>query len=222
MSGELIIMRHGRSVFNEQGRYAGWLDTPLSPAGHAEAIDAGRALGAIRCGFDVAVSSALMRARDTLDLVLGEAGPAGRVVRDWRLNERHYGAMQGLTLEEGRSVVGEAAASRLMTDFDARPPATPAPALADGEPFSETLDEAGDRAHAAWREHGEPAWLEGGRVVLVAHGGVLRALLVRLGAVSVQEARGVRLGTAVPMRVTPEIGVEPCIETCGDSFTGWT
>lgn len=213
-TGTWVIMRHGRSEMNEQGRYAGWIDTPLARAGAEEARDAGRLLGELGIEIHLAASSDLQRAARTLDLTLEAMGQQPRILREAGFRERHYGDVQGLTTAEADARFGEQRMRDCMTDLEAIPPAT--------NQASESLAMAGTRAAEAFGRGIRPE-LEGARnVLLVAHGGVLRALLIAIGALSPEEGRRIRFATASPAIVTGEGRVRPLVPEPGGGFIGRT
>ncbi|MEM9084022.1 MAG: 2,3-bisphosphoglycerate-dependent phosphoglycerate mutase [Planctomycetota bacterium] len=193
-AGTLVVMRHGQSVFNAQDRYTGHEDAPLSPRGEQEARRAGVLLASSGLGrFDHAFSSRLQRARRTLELAMEAGGVvAGHAVQAARLNERHYGDLQGMTVDEATDRWGEEAVRSYQRDMDSVPPGV------DGE----SLRMMADRVGAWFHEVAYAKLVAGESVLLAAHGGTLRMLMVRLGLVGEQEA--FRFPTAVPAVVCKE------------------
>ena len=121
---KLVLLRHGESLWNQENRFTGWVDVDLSEKGIEEARNAGRLLSIRGFDFDFAFTSFLLRANRTLDLVLGELGVSGLPTqKEWRLNERHYGALQGLNKEETAKKYGAEQVFVWRRSSDVRPPA---------------------------------------------------------------------------------------------------
>ena len=197
MTLPLVFLRHGQSVWNHQRRFTGWADVALSPAGHTEAETAGRLLKQAGYRFDVCFTSVLQRARNTLDIVLHTLGQSRLPVHtSWRLNERHYGALEGLS----RADVAERYSPRQVTVwqqyFDSCPPPL-APkdrrfpghdpryrGLAAAElPCAESIKDVRARVLSYWQAAIVPRLTAGQRVLVVAHGNSLRALVTYLDGV---------------------------------------
>lgn len=208
----LTLLRHGESEWNRVGRFQGWTDVPLSAAGEVEAAEAGRLLRGRGCAFDVCFTSILRRCTDTARIVLEEMSLAGIPVREhWRLNERHYGALQGLgpvasVLRYGLQVV------RTQREFHARPPALrpedprfpghdPRYAeLAAAElPLSESLHDTYVRMLPYWQQSIVPELERGGRVLLVSHKNTLRGLLKLLDGREDANIKKIKVPTGVPI-----------------------
>jgi 2,3-bisphosphoglycerate-dependent phosphoglycerate mutase len=209
----LVLLRHGQSTWNAENRFTGWTDVPLSTAGEAEARAAGALLRAERLAFDLAVTSVLRRAIKTLWLALEalelEWIP---VVRDWRWNERHYGALQGLDKAETAARHGEAQVQRWRRSYAEPPPAVTrddprwpghdprygllAPAQL---PCTESLADTVARVGPAFDATVAPALRAGRRVLLVAHGNSLRGLVKRLDGVSDADIVELNIPTGVPL-----------------------
>ena len=209
----LVLLRHGQSTWNAENRFTGWTDVPLSAAGEAEARAAGALLRAEGFGFDLAVTSVLRRAIKTLWLVL-EAMELEwlPVVRDWRWNERHYGALQGLDKAETTARHGEAQVQRWRRSYTEPPPALTREdprwpghdaryAALDSArlPLTESLADTVARVAPAWDETVAPALRAGRRVLLVAHGNSLRGLVKRLDGVADADIVALNIPTGVPL-----------------------
>jgi 2,3-bisphosphoglycerate-dependent phosphoglycerate mutase len=192
---ELALLRHGESTWNESSRFAGWTDVDLTARGVRQAEDAARVLKERGYGFDLAFTSLLERAKRTLRIVL-EGMDLGRlpVRRHWRLNERHFGALQGLSTIEAMAKYG---AERVMVWRSGQ--AAPPPLHEDDErhprhemryaglsssdlPNGESLRDTSARLLPLWRESIVPKLRTGRRVLIVAHGNILRALIQSLDA----------------------------------------
>ncbi len=210
---KLVLLRHGESLWNKENRFTGWTDVELTPKGVQEAIEAGRTLRNEGYRFDAAYTSVLKRAIKTLWLVLEEMELMWiPVYRSWRLNERHYGALQGLDKAETVAKHGMDQVHIWRRSYDVRPPALtvdderyPArdPRYADllpGQlPLTECLKDTVDRFLPYWREVIEPAVRKGTLVLIVAHGNSLRALVKHLDGISDEEILGINIPTGIPL-----------------------
>ncbi|KPJ78611.1 MAG: phosphoglyceromutase [Deltaproteobacteria bacterium SG8_13] len=210
---KLVLLRHGESVWNKENRFTGWTDVELTPKGVQEAIEAGRTLRNEGYRFDAAYTSVLKRAIKTLWLVLEEMELMWiPVYRNWRLNERHYGALQGLDKAETAARHGMDQVHIWRRSYDVRPPALTAdderypakdPRYADllpGQvPLTECLQDTVERFLPYWQEVVEPAVRKGTRVLMVAHGNSLRALVKYLDGVSDEEILGINIPTGIPL-----------------------
>lgn len=187
----MVLLRHAESVSNAEGRFAGWTDVPLTKAGVAEARSAAASIAAAGISFDVCYTSLLFRAIRTLWIVLEEMDRAWLpVVKSWRLNERHYGALQGRSKADTVSQEGESRVRGWHRGFNERPPALATddprhprfdPRYAtlhpDHIPSGESLADTGARVVPFWQQVVVPALQEGQDALVVAHGGSLRALI---------------------------------------------
>jgi 2,3-bisphosphoglycerate-dependent phosphoglycerate mutase len=210
---KLILLRHGESDWNRENRFAGWTDVDLSVAGMDEARGAGRALVEKGFTFDVAYTSVLKRAIRTLWIVLDEMDLMWiPVFRSWRLNERHYGALQGLNKAETASKHGEEKVKIWRRSYDVRPPALePTDArfpgrdrryrnLSDQElPRAECLKDTVARFRPYWHETIAPDIRAGQRVIIAAHGNSLRALVKDLDGISDEAIVELNIPTGVPL-----------------------
>ena len=210
---ELVLLRHGESVWNRENRFTGWTDVDLTARGAEEARRAGRLLAEEGHVFDVACTSLLKRAIRTLWLVLDEMDLMWIPVRrSWRLNERHYGALQGLDKAQTAAEYGNAQVLVWRRSYSTPPPAL-APgderhprgdpryaALSDAElPLTECLKDTVARFLPFWYERIAPDLEAGKRVLIAAHGNSLRALVKHLDDVSDDEIVHLNIPTGVPL-----------------------
>ncbi len=210
---KIVLLRHGESIWNKENRFTGWTDVPLSDKGIQEARDAGRLLREWGYTFDVAYTSVLKRAIKTLWIVLEEMDLMWiPVVGSWRLNERHYGALQGLNKAEAALEMGEEQVKLWRRSFDVPPPALklndprhprndPKYAVFHPEdlPATECLKDTVARFLPYAQENIGPAIRAGRRVLLVAHGNTLRGLIKFVERISDRNIADLNIPTAVPM-----------------------
>lgn len=210
---KLVLIRHGESQWNKENRFTGWYDVGLSEKGVTEAVDAGRTLEKEGYAFDVAFTSTLERAIKTLELVLERMGLLWIPIhRDWRLNERHYGALTGLNKAETADKHGIGQTQAWRRSYDIPPPALTTdseyypgndPKYADhckeDLPLTECLKDVVDRVLLCWHEKIAPAIRDGERVVIVAHGNSLRALVKYLDNISDDEIAELDIPTGTPL-----------------------
>jgi 2,3-bisphosphoglycerate-dependent phosphoglycerate mutase len=219
----LVLLRHGQSVWNRENRFTGWTDVDLSDDGRSEAEEAGRQLAEGQYGFDVAHTSLLQRAIRTLWITLDEMDLMWLPVhRTWRLNERHYGALQGLNKAETAVQHGEAQVKIWRRSYDIPPPPLPADdprhplrdrryhglAAAD-VPISESLKDTVARFLPYWHGTIAPEILSGKNVLITAHGNSLRALVKHLDRVSDQEIVNLNIPTGIPLVYHLNVDLEP-------------
>ena len=209
----LVLLRHGQSTWNLENRFTGWIDVDLSDTGVAEAQEAGRLLRAEGLAFDVAYTSVLKRAIRTLWITLDELDQMWLpVVKSWRLNERHYGALQGLNKAEMAVKFGEDQVKAWRRSYDVAPPALaedderfpgrdPRYAdLPDAEiPRAESLKDTVARFLPFWESDIAPALREGRRVLVAAHGNSLRALVKYLDEISDSDIAALNIPTGAPL-----------------------
>jgi 2,3-bisphosphoglycerate-dependent phosphoglycerate mutase len=209
----LVLLRHGESTWNQENRFTGWVDVGLTEKGIQEAIEAGRQLRKEGHVFDLAYTSVLKRAIKTLWLVLEEMDLMWIPVhRSWRLNERHYGALQGLNKAETAEKHGIEQTQIWRRSYDVRPPAlTPdderypgrdpryADLSPDELPLTECLKDTVARFLPYWTDTIAPVVRSGKRVIISAHGNSLRALVKYLDHVSDQDIVGVNIPTGIPL-----------------------
>ncbi|MCW8874801.1 MAG: 2,3-diphosphoglycerate-dependent phosphoglycerate mutase [Gammaproteobacteria bacterium] len=210
----LLLIRHAQSEWNQQNRFTGWADPALTEQGIEEARRAAGLLLEMGYRFDRAWSSELRRAVHTLELLLDGIGQPGLARQhDWRLNERHYGALQGADKTAMTHQAGEQQVWRWRRGYRDRPPAmsqaqwqaqypdwagrTPGAAL----PHCETLAETRERVSGFYRERILPSLARGERVLISSHGNTLRALLMELMNMSVAEVEGFEIPTATPIEL---------------------
>jgi 2,3-bisphosphoglycerate-dependent phosphoglycerate mutase len=206
----LVLLRHGESGWNRENRFTGWTDVDLSAQGIDEARAAGRLLKAEGWSFDLAFTSVLKRAIRTLHLALEELDQLWIPVRkDWRLNERHYGALQGLNKAETAAKFGEAQVLAWRRSYDTPPPALEASdERYEGRdpryrgvavPTTECLKDTVARVLPFWESAIAPEIRAGRRVLIAAHGNSLRALIKHLDGVSDADIVGLNVPTGVPL-----------------------
>ncbi len=209
----LVLIRHGESTWNLDNRFTGWTDVPLTPLGVAQAQDAGRALAAAGYEFDVAYTSVLKRAIWTLWHTLDQLDRTWLpVVKDWRLNERHYGALQGLNKAEVARQYGEKQVLAWRRSYDTPPPALSADdprgqrhdpryaRLAPAQiPLTECLKDTVARVLPCWTEVLAPAIRSGQRLLISAHGNSMRALVKYLDGISDAEIVGLNIPNGIPL-----------------------
>ncbi len=209
----LVLLRHGESTWNQENRFTGWTDVDLTERGVREAVEAGRTLKHDGFLFDVAYTSLLKRSIRTLWLVLDEMDLMWiQVHRSWRLNERHYGALQGLNKAETAQKHGMEQTQVWRRSYDVRPPALPpddprhpghdaryAGLPPDDLPATECLADTIRRFLPYWKATIAPDVQAGRRVLIVAHGNSLRALVKHLDGISDAEIVGLNIPTGVPL-----------------------
>ena len=209
----LVLLRHGESTWNKENRFTGWTDVDLSARGRDEAQQAGCLLRDGGYRFDVAYTSVLKRAIRTLWIALDELDQMWLpVVNSWRLNERHYGALQGLNKAETAEKHGEDQVKVWRRSYDIPPPALdesdprhpgrdPRYAGLDSRelPLTESLKDTVDRFLPYWHDTIAPAIRDGRRVLIAAHGNSLRALVKYLDGMSDEEIVGLNIPTGIPL-----------------------
>ena len=210
---KLVLLRHGESTWNKENRFTGWTDVDLSDRGIAEAQEAGCLLKDGRYAFDIAYTSVLKRAIRTLNIALEELDQLWiPVEKSWRLNERHYGALQGLNKAETAAKHGEAQIKIWRRSYDIPPP----PLLADDErhpsrdpryaslaaselPLTESLKDTVARFLPYWHGTIAPVIRSGQRVLVAAHGNSLRALMKYLDNISEADIVELNIPTGIPL-----------------------
>jgi 2,3-bisphosphoglycerate-dependent phosphoglycerate mutase len=220
---KVVLLRHGESTWNRENRFTGWTDVDLSDAGREEARRAGQLLKQEGFVFDVAYTSVLKRAIRTLWIVLDEIDQMWiPVYRSWRLNERHYGALQGLNKAETAARHGEAQTQLWRRSYDVPPsPLTPddprfpgrdpryAKLTAQELPLTECLKDTVNRFLPYWHETIAPAVLRGERVLVTAHGNSLRALVKYLDGISDEAIVGLNIPTGIPLVYELDASLRP-------------
>jgi 2,3-bisphosphoglycerate-dependent phosphoglycerate mutase len=210
---KVVLLRHGESIWNKENLFTGWTDVDLSETGIEEATRAGRILKAQGYSFDMAFTSVLKRAIRTLWIALDQMDLLWiPVEHDWRLNERHYGALQGLNKAETAAKYGESQVKVWRRSYDIRPPA-----LDEGDPrypgkdpryhnlkkqqvpLTECLKDTVERFLPCWHEVIAPSIRSGKRILIAAHGNSLRALVKYLEDIPDEEIVDLNIPTGVPM-----------------------
>ncbi|MGI9201846.1 MAG: 2,3-diphosphoglycerate-dependent phosphoglycerate mutase [Woeseiaceae bacterium] len=211
MTGKLVLCRHGQSDWNLKNLFTGWTDVDLTEKGTAEAIAAGKLLKELGYEFDIAYTSVLQRAIRTLWLMLDEMDRMWiPVIRDWRLNERHYGALQGLNKAETAAKYGDEQVHIWRRSYDVPPPELdpaderhpahdPRYAGIGALPSSESLATTLDRVAPYWDDVIAPDLRSGKNVLIAAHGNSLRALVKMLDGISDEEITGFNIPTGIPI-----------------------
>lgn len=209
----VVLIRHAQSDWNRQGLFTGWADPSLTAAGVEEARRAAEALAARGFVFDRAYASRLRRARDTARIVLDRSGQGdAAIVEDWRLNERHYGALQGLNKAETAARVGEPQVWRWRRAYLETPPALAdvdprhprhdpswADIARDRLPGTENLAMVRRRVMGFWQSEVQPRLAAGRPILVASHGNTLRALLMALDGMSVAQVESFEIPTGVPI-----------------------
>ncbi|MBI4386147.1 MAG: 2,3-diphosphoglycerate-dependent phosphoglycerate mutase [Elusimicrobia bacterium] len=183
---KLVLVRHGQSQWNLENRFSGWVDVPITEEGRREAHRAAQSLAGMR--FDVAFTSALARAQQTLDIILADLKQEGIPIhRDAAINERHYGALQGLNKAETAERFGAAQVHIWRRSYDVAPP--------EGESLKDTAA----RALPFFRTKILPEVAAGRKVLVVAHGNSLRAIVMELDGLSKEQVMELNIATCRPI-----------------------
>mgnify|MGYP006287273877 FL=1 len=210
---KLVLLRHGESIWNKENKFTGWTDVELTEKGRQEAREAGKVLQEKGFVFDLAFTSVLERATETLDIALKEMGLTGIPIHhSWRLNERHYGALQGLNKSEMASKYGEDQVLQWRRSYDIQPPALEKsderfpgndPLYKDVDPDllprTECLKDTVKRFLPYWHDEIVPVLREGKRVIIAAHGNSLRALVKYLDDIDDETIVKVNIPTGLPL-----------------------
>ncbi len=208
----LVLLRHGESTWNASGQFTGWVDVPLTEKGRDEAVAGGQLLAEHDVLPDVLHTSLLRRAITTASLALDVADRHWIPVhRDWRLNERHYGALQGKNKEQTKDEFGEEQFMLWRRSYDTPPPPIPAGseysqdtdvryADIDGGPLTECLADVVARLLPYWERAIVPDLRAGKTVLITAHGNSLRALVKHLDGISDADIAGLNIPTGIPLR----------------------
>jgi 2,3-bisphosphoglycerate-dependent phosphoglycerate mutase len=222
-SAWLVLVRHGHSEWNLANRFTGWADIPLTDVGLTEAAAAGRRLKQAGYGFDEVHGSVLQRTRQTVVALLAAMeAPEVPLFTSWRLNERHYGALQGMNKQEIFATWGEEASRRWWRGYYEAPPPLDRddprhprfdPLCADLDPrdlpASESLRDCQQRTLPYWNEVLVPRLRAGRRLLVVSHGNTLRGLVMHLDGLSAEAMERVEIPSAVPLiyRFAPDLSV---------------
>jgi 2,3-bisphosphoglycerate-dependent phosphoglycerate mutase len=194
--GKLVLVRHGQSQWNLENRFTGWVDVPLSELGLKEAARAGEQLKGIK--FHLAFTSALKRAQETLRIILETIGQDQIAVeRDQALNERHYGALQGLNKKETAEKFGEQQVHIWRRSYDVPPPADKTEMNPDG--FTESLKDTAARTLPYFNERILPEARAGKNVLVAAHGNSLRSIVMDLDRLTKEQVLELNIGTGAPI-----------------------
>ena len=210
---KLVLVRHGQSIWNLENKFTGWTDVELSEQGIKEAKDAGKVLKEKGFKFDIAYTSVLKRANDTLDYILDELGEKDiPIKKSWRLNERHYGALQGLNKDETREKYGADQVLLWRRSTDVKPPELTVDDprypgndikyqdLTEQElPKTENLIDTINRVMVYWNSDIKQDLLNGKRVIIVAHGNSLRGLIKYLDNMSDEDIIKLEIETGNPI-----------------------
>lgn len=209
---KLVLVRHGQSVWNLENRFTGWTDVELSKQGVEEAKEAGRLLKESGFSFDIAFTSILKRANDTLYYILDILSQKPTIYYSWRLNERHYGALQGLNKAETAQKYGDAQVQLWRRSAGTRPPALEKDdprfpgniplykdVPVDCLPTTENLIDTVNRVVPYWESDIKKALLANQKVIVVAHGNSLRAFVMHLENLSPDEIIKVEIPTGKPL-----------------------
>lgn len=206
---KLVLVRHGQSMWNLENKFTGWTDVELSPKGIAEAKEAGKVLKEKGFSFDLAFTSVLKRAEDTLGYILKEMNEENiEIKRSWKLNERHYGALQGLNKDETKEKYGEKQVLLWRRSTDVRPPALDKSdkrypgndpkynGLSEEElPKTENLLDTIKRVVEYWNSDIKPELENGRKIIIAAHGNSLRGLIKYLDNISDEDIIKLELQT---------------------------
>ena len=210
---KLVLVRHGESVWNKENRFTGWTDVELSEKGVQEAIEAGKLLKKKGYSFDVAYTSVLKRANDTLTYILDELNEKNIPIKySWRLNERHYGALQGLNKDETKKQYGEEQVRLWRRSSTVRPPELSiddarypgndskySNLKSDELPKTENLIDTIKRVIVYWNSDIKKDLLNHKKVIIVAHGNSLRGLIKYLDNLSDDEVMNLEIATGKPI-----------------------
>lgn len=234
---KLVLVRHGQSEWNLENRFTGWTDVELTEQGMKEAEEAGIALREQGFHFDLAYTSVLKRAEHTLDLILKEMGEENiEIKRNWRLNERHYGALQGLNKDETKEKYGAEQVLLWRRSTDVRPPELDVTdprypgndpkykdLTEDELPKTENLIDTIKRVTQYWNSDIEKSLKEGKNVIIVAHGNSLRGLMKYLDNISDEDIIKLEIQTGNPICYELDDNLKPTTHYYRQSyFKLWT
>ena len=215
---KLVLVRHGESVWNLENKFTGWTDVDLSENGIKEAIEAGKVLKEKGYTFDIAYTSVLKRANRTLDYILNELELNIPIYKSWHLNERHYGALQGLNKKETALKYGDEQVHIWRRSYDVKPPA-----LEDNDerflemksdyteyiPHTECLKDTVERVIPYWKNEILPNLKDNKKIIIVAHGNSLRGLIKYLDNISDEEIVKLEIETGNPICYEPDDNLKP-------------
>jgi len=194
--GKLVLVRHGQSQWNLENRFTGWVDVPLSDKGREEARQAGLALKGVH--FDCAFTSVLIRAQDTLKIILEQTGQTSLPIEnDQALNERHYGALQGLNKKETAAKYGDEQVHIWRRSYDVPPPSTKTELNPEG--ISESLKDTAARTLPYFKAKILPLVKAGKTVLVSAHGNSLRSIVMDLEHMTKEQVLELNIPTGIPI-----------------------
>lgn len=193
----LVLLRHGESQWNLENRFTGWVDVDLSAKGEAEANEAGEVIKAKNIKFDLLYTSVLKRAIRTAEIVCNKAHLSMPVERDMALNERHYGALQGLNKKETAAKYGDEQVHIWRRSYDVPPPKDVTELNPDG--YSESLKDTAARTIPYYQEKIEQHVKDGKNVLITAHGNSLRSLVMFLDGLTKEEVLDLNIPTGNPL-----------------------
>jgi len=185
---KFVLVRHGQSQWNLENRFTGWVDVPLTEAGRAEALRAGKAIRELGVRFDLAYTSVLIRAIETLQIILSQIGQENLpATKDPALNERHYGELQGLNKDETRKKFGDSQVKLWRRSYDAAPPG------------GESLKDTAARTLPYFESRILPDLKAGRNVLAAAHGNSLRSIVMFLDKLTQEQVLSLEIATGVPI-----------------------
>ncbi len=199
---KLVLIRHGKSVWNKENKFTGWTDVELASEGIEEAKEAGKILRENGFYFDLAYTSNLKRAKDTLNIILDEINIKNIDIRNsYKLNERHYGALQGLNKDEVREEYGDEQVRIWRRSYDVKPPLLTKddPRYIEGEPLGESLKDTEKRVSEYYNEEIKKELLKGKKIIISAHGNSLRGLIKYLENISDEDIMNLEIPTGKPL-----------------------
>ena len=209
---KLVLVRHGESLWNKENKFTGWTDVELSDKGIKEAIDAGKKLKEDNYNFDIVYTSVLKRSIDTANLILKEMNDDVTIKRSYKLNERHYGALQGLNKQDMKDKYGEEQVHLWRRGYDVKPPELTMddPRFPGNDllykdipkeelPLSESLKDTVKRVVSYYEEEIKPELLNKKSVMIVAHGNSLRGLIKYLDKISDDDIMNLEIPTGKPL-----------------------
>jgi 2,3-bisphosphoglycerate-dependent phosphoglycerate mutase len=206
---KVVLLRHGQSAWNEKGLFTGWVNVNLTPLGEKEARSAGQKLKKAAIKFDLAFESYLKRSQKTTKLALQELDIKLKIEKDWRLNERHYGLLQGMNKKELVQKYGEEQVFIWRRSYDIRPPKIKAGSKYDQSnlakyknipvPLAESLKDVEKRVTIFWKQKVAPALMSNKKVLISASGNSLRALVKYLDKIAPDKIADLNIPTALPL-----------------------
>jgi len=217
---KIVFVRHGQSEWNAEGKFTGWTDIGLTDRGKQEAIEAAKLLKDYT--FDLAITSVLKRNIETLEIILKELGLDLKIEKYWRLNERHYGALQGINKKEATREYGRNQIFQWRRGYDVKPPQ-----LSENDPrnpafdslykdiskeylpLGESLQDTEKRTMMCWEKNIVPKIKKGKNIILVGHGNSLRSLIKNLDNISEKEIPHLDIPTGIPLIYELDEGMKP-------------